>query len=73
MAKRPPKVTPEPDPAAREKAFVKALLTATETADAFESRAADDLGINFSAYQRARERLHLAADDLIPILKKWGA
>ena len=73
MAKRPPKVTPEPDPNAKVKTFLEDLTRVVEFADEFEPRAADDRSVPFGPYQRAKERLHLAADDLTPILKRWGA
>ena len=74
MAKRrPPKVTPEPDPNQKVKTFLEDLIRVTEFADEFETRAADDRAVAFGPYKRAQERLHLAADDLTPILKRWGA
>ena len=73
MAKNPPKVTPSPDPHRKVSAFLSGLIRVTEFVDELETRAADDRSIPFGAYKRAQKRLHLAADDLTPILRKWGA
>lgn len=67
---------PDPPPAPKKADPIKGLLDAVNTAvryaDALETRAADDLRIEFGSFKRAQERLHLAQDDLSRILPDWG-